>query len=81
MGMFLLLLIIATAIFVGIASKKFYDKPYVMNFAIALLMLLLVIQTVQMQPITAVGYIALVFCSIAFLIQLVLGVKNVKMQG
>lgn len=78
MGMFLLLCIIAVAIFVGVASKKFYDKPYVVNFGIALLMLLLVVQTIMMQPITAFGYAAIVICSVAFLFQLVLGVKNVK---
>ncbi|TWT01013.1 hypothetical protein FQV28_16620 [Planomicrobium sp. CPCC 101079] len=78
MEMFFLLSIIAVAIFVGVASKKFYDKPYVVNFAIALLMLLLVIQTIMMQPITTFGYVAIVFCSIAFLFQLVLGVRNVR---
>ncbi|WKA53316.1 hypothetical protein [Planococcus shixiaomingii] len=81
MGMFLLLLIIATAIFVGIASKKFYDKPYVLNFAIALLMLLLVVQTLAMQPISMMGYFAIAFCSIAFVTQLVLGMKNVRLQA
>ncbi len=76
--MFMLLLIIAAAIFVGIASKKFYDKPYVVNFAIAVLMLLLVIQTIQMQPITTFGYVAIACCTVAFLFQLILGVKNIR---
>jgi hypothetical protein len=81
MELVLLLLIIGTAIFVGIGSKKFYDKPYIFNFSLAVLMLLLVIQTLRLQPITATGYIALVICSLAFLFQLVLGIKNVKAKG
>lgn len=80
MGMFLLLAIIAVAVFVGIASKKFYDKPYVVNFAIAALMLLLVVQTVMMQPISVIGYIAIAICSIAFFFQLILGVKSLKVS-
>lgn len=78
MGLFLPLMIVATAIFVGISSKKFYDKPYIVNFGICTLMLLLVIQTFLMQPITTLGYVAIATCSIAFIIQLVLGIKNVK---
>lgn len=78
MGSFLLILIIAVAIFVGIASKKYYDKPYIVNFGIALMMALLVIQTFQMTPIGGLGYAAIALCSIAFVFQLVLGIKNVK---
>ncbi|MGI2327011.1 hypothetical protein [Planococcus sp. YIM B11945] len=76
MALILPLLIIATAIFVGVASKKFYDKPYIVNFALAALMLLIVIQTMIMQPISTMGYIAIAFCSLAFLFQLVIGIKN-----
>lgn len=78
MGSFLLILIIAVAIFVGIASKKYYDKPYIVNFGIALMMALLVIQTFQMTPIGGLGYAAITLCSIAFVFQLVLGIKNLK---
>lgn len=78
MGSFLLILIIVVAIFVGIASKKYYDKPYIVNFGIALMMALLVIQTFQMTPIGGLGYAAIALCSIAFVFQLVLGIKNLK---
>ncbi|ALS78550.1 MULTISPECIES: hypothetical protein [Planococcus] len=78
MGNFLLISIIAVAIFVGIASKKFYDKPYIMNFGIAVMMALLVIQTFQMTPIGGLGYAAIILCSIAFLFQVVIGIRNLK---
>lgn len=78
MGSFLLILIIAVAIFVGIASKKYYDKPYIVNFGISLMMALLVIQTFQMTPIGGLGYAAIALCSVAFVFQLVLGIKNLK---
>ena len=77
----LLLIIIATAVFVGFASKKFYDKPQIVNFSIALLMILIVIQTLLMQPITTLGYTAIAFCSIAFIIQLILGIRNSRTGG
>ncbi|EGA89802.1 hypothetical protein GPDM_08335 [Planococcus donghaensis MPA1U2] len=78
MGSLLLVLIIAVAIFVGIASKKFYNKPYIVNFGIAVMMALLVIQTFMMTPISTLGYTAIVICSIAFVFQLVMGFKNLK---
>lgn len=78
MGSSLLILIIAVAIFVGIASKKFYDRPYIVNFGIAVMMALLVIQTFQMTPIGGLGYAAIIICSIAFVFQLVMGIKNLK---
>lgn len=78
MGSLLLILIIAVAIFVGIASKKYYDKPYIVNFGIAVMMALLVIQTFQLTPIGGLGYAAIIFCSIAFVFQVVMGIRNLK---
>lgn len=78
MGSILLILIIAVAIFVGIASKKFYNRPYIVNFAIAVMMALLVIQTFMMTPISALGYAAIIICSIAFIFQLIMGFRNLK---
>lgn len=75
---FLLILIIAVAVFVGIASKKFYDKPYIVNFGIAVMMALLVIQTFQMTPINGLGYATIILCSIAFVFQLVMGIRSLK---
>lgn len=72
------LLIIVTAIFVAVASKKYYDKPYIVNFSISVMMLLLVIQTFRMQPIDWLGMTAIVICSIAFVIQFGLGLRNVR---
>ena len=76
--MILPLLIIATAIFVAIASKKYYGKPYIVNFSISVMMLLLVIQTLRMQPIDWLGMTAIIVCSIAFIIQFGLGIRNVR---
>ncbi|MFP3321880.1 hypothetical protein R0K05_02185 [Planococcus sp. SIMBA_160] len=78
MDTLLIIAIIGVAVFVGIASKKFYDKPYVLNFGIAALMLLLVLQSLIMQPITVLGYIAIAVCSIAFVFQVVIGYRNWK---
>ncbi|AIY05619.1 hypothetical protein Plano_1654 [Planococcus sp. PAMC 21323] len=78
MGSILLILIIAVAIFVGIASKKFYNRPYIVNFAIAVMMALLVIQTFMMTPIGMLGYAAIIICSIAFIFQLIMGFRNLK---
>lgn len=78
MDMLLFIAIIGVAVFVGIASKKYYDKPYIVNFGIAALMLLLVVQSILMQPITLLGYIAIVVCSIAFVFQVVIGYRNLK---
>lgn len=80
MDMLMFVAIIGVAIFVGIASKKFYDKPYIVNFGIAALMLLLVVQSIVMQPITTLGYLAIVVCSIAFVFQAILGYRNWKSQ-
>ena len=78
MGSILLILIIAVAIFVGIASKKLYNRPYIVNFAIAVMMALLVIQTFMMTPIGMLGYAAIIICSIAFIFQLIMGFRNLK---
>ncbi len=78
MQLFLMLAIIVTAVIVGISSKKSYDKPHVVNFSIAALMLLLVIQSILMQPITMLGYLAIGFCSIAFVFQAVIGYRTWK---
>lgn len=80
MDMLLFIAIIGVAVFVGIASKKFYDKPHILNFGLAVLMLLLVVQSLVMQPISLLGYIAIVVCSIAFVFQVVIGYRNWKGQ-
>lgn len=78
MEMFLSLLIVATAIFAGYSLKKFYDKPHIVNFALAAMLLLIVLRTFLLQPINNLGYAAIAICSIAFVFQLVLGMKNIK---
>ncbi|HSP22456.1 MAG TPA: hypothetical protein VLQ20_09000 [Planococcus sp. (in: firmicutes)] len=78
MEMALSLLIIAVAIFAGYSLKKFYDKPYIVNFALAAMLLLIVIRTVLAQPITSLGWAAIVICSVAFVFQAVLGIKSLK---
>lgn len=80
MEMFLSVLIIAVAIFTGISLKKFYGKPYIVNFALSAMLLLIVIRTLLLQPINGLGYAAIVLCSIAFVFQIVLGIKNIKVK-
>ncbi|MCP2036311.1 putative membrane protein [Planomicrobium sp. HSC-17F08] len=80
MGTVLSLLIVAVALFTAFALKKFYDKPYIVNFSLAAMLLLIVVRTLLLQPINTLGYAAIVLCSIAFIFQAVLGVKNVKTQ-
>lgn len=78
MELFLSMAIIIVAIFAGISLKKFYDKPYIVNFALSAMLLLIVLRTILLQPINNLGYAAIVICSIAFVFQLVLGVKSIK---
>lgn len=78
MGTILSLAIIAAAIFAAYALKKFYDRPYIVNFALAVMLLLIVIRTLMLQPITGLGYAAIIICTIAGIFQAVLGIKSYK---
>lgn len=80
MGTFLSLMIVAAAIFAGISLKKFYDKPFIVNFALSTMLLLIVVRTLLQEPITNLGWAAIAICSIAFVFQVVLGVKNLKVK-
>ena len=72
--------IILSGIAVFIIMKKFShtSKTYLVNFSIALLMGLLSIRTMMLDPIDWIGYLAIVCCGLAFIAQLILGVKNLK---
>ncbi|HSJ37383.1 MAG TPA: hypothetical protein VK945_04140 [Planococcus sp. (in: firmicutes)] len=78
MGTVLSLAIIATAIFAAYALKKFYDRPYIVNFSLAAMLLLIVVRTLMLQPITGLGYAAIILCSIAGIFQAFLGLKSIK---
>lgn len=78
MGNVLSVAIIAVAIFAAYALKKFYDRPYIVNFSLAAMLLLIVVRTLMLQPITGMGYAAIIICSIACIFQAVLGVKSYK---
>lgn len=78
MGNALSLAIIVVAIFAGYSLKKFYDRPYIVNFSLTAMLLLIVIRTVMLQPITGLGYAAIILCSIAAVFQAVLGIKSYK---
>lgn len=80
MGTYLSLMIVAVAIFAGISLKKFYNKPYIVNFALSAMLLLIVLRTFLQEPITNMGWAAIIICSIAFAFQAVLGVKNLKVK-
>ena len=74
------ILIILAGIGVFIIMKKFSHsaKTYLVNFSIALLMALLFIRTMMLDPLDWIGYVAIVFCGLAFIAQMILGVKNLK---
>ena len=73
-------IIIAVGIAVFIIMKKFShtSKTYLVNFSIALLMGLLFVRTLMLDPLDWIGYLAIVFCGLAFIAQVILGVKNLK---
>ncbi len=74
------ILIILAGIGVFIIMKKFSHtaKTYLVNFSIALLMALIFIRTMMLDPLDWIGYVAIVFCGLAFIAQMILGVKNLK---
>lgn len=78
MGNVLSIAIILVAIFAGYALKKFYDRPYIVNFSLTAMLLLIVIRTLMLQPITGLGYAAIVLCGIACVFQAILGIKSYK---
>lgn len=73
-------IIIAVGIAVFIIMKKFShtNKTYLVNFSIALLMGLLFVRTLMIDPLDWVGYLAIIFCGLAFIAQVILGIKNIK---
>lgn len=78
MGTALSLAIIATAIFAAYALKKFYDRPYIVNFSLSVMLLLIVARTLMLQPISGLGYTAIIMCSIAGIFQVFLGIQSIK---
>ena len=74
--------IIITGICVYFIMKKFShtNKTYLVNFTIALLMALLFIRTMMLDPLDWIGYIAIVFCGLAFIAQVILGIKSLKIS-
>lgn len=78
MGNILSIAIVAVAIFTAYALKKFYERPYIVNFALAVMLLLIVARTLMLQPINGLGYAAIVLCSISCIFQAVLGFKSFK---
>ncbi|WP_203332822.1 hypothetical protein [Planococcus beigongshangi] len=81
MGNVLSVAIIVVAIFAAYALKKFYDRPYIVNFALTAMLALIVIRTLMLQPITGLGYAAIIICTVASIFQAVLGVKSYKSSG
>lgn len=73
-------IIIAVGIAVFIILKKFShtSKTYLVNFSLALLMGLVFIRTLMLDPLDWIGYLAIVLCGLAFLAQMILGIKNIR---
>lgn len=78
MGNILSLAIVIVAVFAAYALKKFYERPYIVNFALAAMLLLIVIRTLMLQPINGLGYAAIILCTVAGIFQAVLGIKSFK---
>lgn len=78
MELVLALSIIGVGIFAWVALKKFRDKPYIVNFTLALLLLLIIVKTVQMHPYNWVDTLVFIICGIGFVMQVFLGIKNFK---
>ncbi|WP_438312078.1 hypothetical protein [Sporosarcina sp. FA9] len=78
MDTILSLLIIGVGIFVWFALKKFKHKPFIVNFSLSAILLLIVFKTSLMDPLDWVSIVVIIICSIAFIMQLVLGFKNIK---
>lgn len=80
MANFVSILIILTGIGVFIVMKKLShtNKTHWVNFSIALLMALLFIRTFMLDPLDWIGYVSIVFCGLAFIAQMILGIKNLK---
>ena len=74
------ILIILAGIGVFIIMKKYShtEKTYLVNFAIALLMALIFTRTMMLDPLDWIGYLAIIFCGLAFIAQMFLGFKNLK---
>lgn len=78
MGTALSLAIIATAIFAAYALKKYYDRPYIVNFSLTVMLLLITARTLMLQPISGLGYAAIIICTVAGIFQAFLGIKSIK---
>ncbi len=83
MATILSILIILTGIVVFIIMKKFShtSKTYIVNFSIATLMALLFFRTLLLNPLDWISYIAIVVCGLAFIAQIILGIKNLKIAN
>ncbi len=77
---FLSILIIITGIAVFIIMKKLShtSKTYWVNFSLALLMALVFVRTLMLDPLDWLSYTAIAFCGLAFIAQVILGIKNLK---
>ncbi|MHA6260213.1 hypothetical protein ACXYMX_09900 [Sporosarcina sp. CAU 1771] len=78
MDTLLSILIIGTGIFVWYSLKKLKEKPYIVNFSISAMLLLIIWKTALMKPLDTFSIIVLIICSIACIFQFVLGLKNIK---
>ena len=72
------ILIIGMAIFVWYALKKLKQKPYIVNFSLSAMLALIVWKTSLMSPLDWLSITVIVICSIAFVMQILLGIKNIK---
>lgn len=81
MDILLALFTISAGIFAWYSLKKFKQKPYIINFAIAALLLFIVLMTSRMQPFDWLAITALIICSVGFMAQIILGIKNFKTKA
>lgn len=78
MDTILSLLIIGVGGFVWFSLKKFKHKPFIVNFSLSAMLLLIVWKTSLMNPLDWLSITVIVICGIAFVMQMILGFKNIN---
>ncbi|MCZ2257705.1 hypothetical protein [Sporosarcina sp. G11-34] len=79
MDQLLSFLIIGMGIFVWFALVKLKQKPYIVNFSLSAMLLLIVWKTSLMDPLDWLSIGVIVMCGLAFIMQLVMGIRSIQL--
>ena len=66
-------------IFVWFALVKLKQKPYIVNFSLSAMLLLIVWKTSLMDPLDWLSIGVIVMCGLAFIMQLVMGIRSIQL--